>query len=337
MQVSKQVVYGIAAFVLLAAAARAQTLGRPRPGGSTHSAAVLRRSTSGVPSIRAPHHSDVQLDGLSRRDVLGLLSAVALGSSVAVSTQPALAEDAPSPVKLGLDSNGKLRRCPADSDCLSTTSADPYQYRPAWFSPDFTPEDAVSEIKNAVDYVCADALKGVEIAAETEAPNGGRYIRFLVKGVLGGVDALEFLVKRVREQVALPKDDNQFEDESFEAAKLVVAWRSIEVSSSPFALPWQRNNLMEGIRKSAAFGLAGCDLEECKVGSRESIQTAVMSTQSSIVTRRLGSNRLVGARTSVHVINISAVLLFGLFASISILYAVTAFRCFASPASLLTA
>ena len=91
---------------------------------------------------------------------------------------------------VGLDARGRLRKCPANFNCVSTSSTSPEQYGAAWTSPEPTLDAAVGAIESAVKKVCPEAT----FDGQSEREDGARYVRFLVNGKLGA-DAVEFLVK----------------------------------------------------------------------------------------------------------------------------------------------
>ena len=240
---------------------RAPTRGRGRAGRTARATARASSAPSSGKVVSDASRDDARRG--SRRAVLEGLFLTAAGSSI----QPLLADRAfaatmPDSESTGLDARGRLRRCPATFNCVSTSSIGgaPEQFATAWTAPTATLRDAVNQLSAAVERAVPDAKK-----VEAFTTRGGdEYLRFEMRGKLG-VDAVEFLVKN--EGVG----DRGWEGDAGTEKDWLVTFRSLATTVKyvyPFMTPvsdfGEQKKRMERIRREVEWRRVGCELEECE-------------------------------------------------------------------------
>ena len=198
----------------------------------------------------------------SRRAAIGGLILTAAGFSPSALSDRAFAATMPDSEPTGLDPRGRLRRCPATFNCVSTSSIGgaPEQFATAWTAPTATLRDAVNQLSAAVERAVPDAKK-----VEAFTTRGGdEYLRFEMRGKLG-VDAVEFLVKN--EGVG----DRGWEGDAGTEKDWLVTFRSLATTVKyvyPFMTPvsdfGEQKKRMERIRREVEWRRVGCELEECE-------------------------------------------------------------------------
>jgi uncharacterized protein (DUF1499 family) len=152
----------------------------------------------------------------------------------------------------GLDANGRLRRCPSNFNCVSTSSIGgaPEQYGTAWTAKTATVDDAVAQVAAAVSRACGD--QGARRVESVPVENG-HYLRFEMDGKLGK-DNVEFFIKN--EGIG---DRNGWEGDAGREKEFLVLYRSLATTVKyvyPFTTPvsdfGEQKKRMERIRGEVA-------------------------------------------------------------------------------------
>ena len=225
---------------------------RPRAASSSDDAIADRHVSSSAP--------------VRRRDVAAALlaSSVAL-STVMTSPSSSSAATMPDSEPTGLDANGRLRRCPSNFNCVSTSSIGgaPEQYGTAWTAKTATVDDAVAQVAAAVSRACGD--QGARRVESVPVENG-HYLRFEMDGKLGK-DNVEFFIKN--EGIG---DRNGWEGDAGREKEFLVLYRSLATTVKyvyPFTTPvsdfGEQKKRMERIRGEVGWRRVGCELEECEL------------------------------------------------------------------------
>eukprot|EP00238_Polyblepharides_amylifera_P014112 CAMPEP_0196579848 /NCGR_PEP_ID=MMETSP1081-20130531/25193_1 /TAXON_ID=36882 /ORGANISM="Pyramimonas amylifera, Strain CCMP720" /LENGTH=159 /DNA_ID=CAMNT_0041899551 /DNA_START=319 /DNA_END=795 /DNA_ORIENTATION=+ len=111
---------------------------------------------------------------------------------------------------------GRLRQCPADNNCVSTSSTNPEQYAAAWIALGInSSQDAAVELTAAVRQV----IPGASLKETTKLDNGEYYLRYITPGPYG-TDIFEFLIR------SEGLGDRNWEGD-LESDGLLVTYRSI--------------------------------------------------------------------------------------------------------------
>ena len=255
--------HGMRACATVSRGGRALTRGRGRAGRAGRAARATARASSATSSsevVSDAARDDARRD--SRRAALGGLFLAAAGFSSASLPGRAFAATMPDSEPTGLDARGRLRRCPATFNCVSTSSIGgaPEQFATAWTAPTATLTDAVNQISAAVTRAVPDARK-----VEAFTTDGGdEYLRFEMGGKLG-VDAVEFLIRN--EGVG----DRNWEGDAGSERDWLVTYRSLATTVKyvyPFMTPvsdfGEQKKRMERIRREVEWRRVGCELEECE-------------------------------------------------------------------------
>ena len=252
--------HGMRACATVSRGGRALTRGRGRAGRAARATARASSATSSSEVVSDAARDDARRD--SRRAALGGLFLAAAGCSSASLPGRAFAATMPDSEPTGLDARGRLRRCPATFNCVSTSSIGgaPEQFATAWTAPTATLTDAVNQISAAVTRAVPDARK-----VEAFTTDGGdEYLRFEMGGKLG-VDAVEFLIRN--EGVG----DRNWEGDAGSESDWLVTYRSLATTVKyvyPFMTPvsdfGEQKKRMERIRREVEWRRVGCELEECE-------------------------------------------------------------------------
>lgn len=214
---------------------------------------VAERASSPPTSTATSRKSEV----IGRRSLLGaVLGATFAGQASAQTNARALMEPE-GPLQLGL-MNGRIRACPPEHNCVSTSAREADKYAPAWSAPN-TFRDA-KDAANALLDATLEAIPDSEFIMREDG-EAGSYLRFKTKGKLGD-DVMEFYVKN-----DTVTDRNWDGDQ---ANGPLVLFRSFAIDVKyvyPFMTPigdlGEQSKRLSRIRESLGWPLLGCELIEC--------------------------------------------------------------------------
>jgi len=164
---------------------------------------------------------------------------------------------APDQFELGLF-NGRIRACPPEHNCVSTSAREADKYASAWSAPRTfrNAKDAANALLDAV----LETVSGSEFIMREDTEDGS-YLRFKAPGKLGA-DVVEFYVKN---EVVNDRGWDGDEDNG-----PLVLYRSFAVDVKyvyPFMTPisdfGEQSKRLKSVRDSLGWSILGCELIEC--------------------------------------------------------------------------
>lgn len=219
-------------------------------------AAPIASATTTIASASTAARSTRRaIDASGRRDFiassLALLSSTACDAARAQTNARALMEPEGA-IEIGLVEPGRVRACPREHNCVSTSAKESDKYASPWMAPS-TFRDA-RDAANALVDVTLETVEGSKLMQREDRLDGSTYVGFSAPGKLGD-DVMEFYIKN--------GDDPE---------GALVLFRSFAMDVKyvyPFMTPigdlGEQTKRLRRIRDALGWRVRGCDdsLDEC--------------------------------------------------------------------------
>lgn len=226
---------------------------------------AIQNSTRASSSVTSPVTSSASTPStLARRDRRSILFssaalvATAFAPTARAQTNARTIMEPEGELELGLQPPGRVRGCPREHNCVSTSSRESDKYASPWTAPN-TFRDAKDAANALVDATLESVENSKLIMREDRAE--GSFVGFSVPGKLGD-DVVEFWVKNE------PVSDRNWSGD--EGNGPLVLYRSFAMDVKyvyPFMTPvsdlGEQSKRLRKIRESLGWQILGCELVEC--------------------------------------------------------------------------